>query len=118
VGLRRYEGQPSADIRKARPGWNIFRDGCPGGETTAQVSGRADRLITHLSALDGDVALFSHGHFECVLATRWIGLPVVEGQHFSFNPASLSILSYSPSCPEVRVIALWNAEPAATSATP
>ena len=106
-----YEGRRSVDIRKQRPGWNVFRDGCPGGETTAQVSHRADRLITHLDAMDGNVALFSHGQFGCVLAARWIGLPVAEGQHFSFSPAALSILDYSPSHPDVRVIALWNANP-------
>jgi broad specificity phosphatase PhoE len=107
-----YEGKRSEDIRKGRPGWNVFRDGCPGGETTAQVSDRADRVIAHLDALDGDIALFGHGQFGCVLAARWIGVPVVEGQHFSLGPASLSILGYSESHPGVRVIALWNANPA------
>ncbi|MGC2224456.1 MAG: histidine phosphatase family protein, partial [Methylocella sp.] len=82
-----YEGRRSVDIRKERPDWNVFRDGCPGGETPAQVSDRADRLIAHLRALDGNVALFSHGQFGCVLAARWIGLPVLEGQHFALGPA-------------------------------
>jgi len=67
------------DIRKERPDWNVFRDGCPGGEMPAQVSDRADRLIAHLNAQDGHVALFSHGQFGCVLAARWIGLPAIEG---------------------------------------
>ena len=65
-----YEGLRTADIRKARPGWNIFADGCPGGETPQQVSTRADRLIASLAALNGDTALFSHGQFGCVLAAR------------------------------------------------
>jgi broad specificity phosphatase PhoE len=104
-----YEGLLSADIRKRRPGWNIFRDGCPGGEMPCAVSARADRLIAHLCPLDGNVALFSHGQFACVLAARWIGLPVTEGQHFLVDAASLGILSYNPSHPEVQVIALWNA---------
>ena len=104
-----YEGQLTADVRKRRPGWNVFRDGCPGGEMPSAVSDRADRLIAHLCTLDGNVALFSHGEFACVLVARWIGLPVVEGQHFSVDAASLGILSYNPSHPEVRVIALWNA---------
>ncbi len=104
-----YEGRRSAEIRKERPDWTVFRDGCPDGETPAQISARADRLIARLAALDGDVALFSHGHFGRVLAVRWIGLPVLEGAHFSFDPAALSILSYEPSHPDVRVIALWNA---------
>lgn len=104
-----YEGKRSVDIRKERPGWAIFRDGCPNGETPSQVSDRADRLIARLGALEGNVALFSHGHFGCVLATRWIGLPIIEGQHFQLDPASLGILSFAPSHPEVHVIALWNA---------
>jgi broad specificity phosphatase PhoE len=104
-----YEGLLTADLRKRRPGWNVFRDGCPGGEMPSTVSDRADRLIAHLCRLDGNVALFSHGEFACVLTARWIGLPVVEGQHFSVDAASLGILSYNPSHPEVRVIELWNA---------
>jgi broad specificity phosphatase PhoE len=103
-----YEGQHSVDIRKGRPAWNLFRDGCPRGELPAHVSDRADRLITRLRTLDGNVALFSHGHFGCALAVRWIGLPVIEGQKFLLGTASLSILGYEPNCPEVPVIALWN----------
>jgi probable phosphoglycerate mutase len=107
-----YEGQRTVDIRERRPGWNVFRDGCPGGETTAQVSDRADRLIARLLALSGNLALFSHGQFGCVLAVRWIGLPTIEGQHFALGSASLSILGHEPDHPKVRVIALWNAVPA------
>ena len=110
-----YEGRRSVDIRKERPNWNVFRDGCPHGETPEQVSGRADRLIAHLRVLDGNVALFSHGQFGCSLAARWIGLPVTEAQHFSFGTASLSVLAYNPSHPEVRVIARWNTAPASPS---
>jgi broad specificity phosphatase PhoE len=106
-----YEGKRSLDIHTERPDWNIFRDGCPGGEMPAQVSARADRLIARLSALEGNVALFTHGHFGCTLATRWIGLPVVEGQHFSLDPASVSILTHAPRPPAVPVIALWNSVP-------
>ena len=107
-----YEGMLSSDIRMGRPDWNAFRDGCPNGEMPAQVSARADRLIARLCTMDGNVALFSHGDFALVLVARWIGLPVAEGQHFSMGTASLSILSYNPAHPEVRVIALWNAAPA------
>jgi probable phosphoglycerate mutase len=103
-----YEGQHSVDIRKGRPDWNLFRDGCPRGEMPAQVSNRADRLIARLCALDGNVALFSHGHFGCVLAARWIGLPVIEGQHFLLGTASLSILGCEPNHLGVPVIELWN----------
>jgi probable phosphoglycerate mutase len=106
------EGKLSADIRGTRPDWDIFRDGCPHGESPAQISDRADRLIARLAALTGNVALFSHGQFGAVLAARWIGLAVVHGEHFPLGPASLSILSHSPHHPEVRVIELWNAAPA------
>jgi len=104
-----YEGGCSADIRKKRPDWNIFRDGCPGGESPGQVSDRADRLIARLRAMDGKVARFSHGPFGCVIATRWIGLPVIEGPHFVLGTASLSVLGYDPDHPKVPIIALWNA---------
>ena len=107
-----YEGRCSAAIRRDRPGWNVFRDGCPGGEAPAQVAGRADRLIAELSATEGDIVLFSHGEFGCVLAARWIALPPADGQHFSLGPASLSILGHRPGHPEVRSVALWNASPA------
>ena len=104
-----YEGQRSVDIRKQRAGWNVFRDGCPRGESPVQVSGRADRLIVKLRTLEGNVALFSHGQFGCVLAARWIGLPLIEAQHFALGPASLSILGYDPHHSEVAIVALWNA---------
>lgn len=104
-----YEGQRSVDIRKQRADWNIFRDGCPHGESPAQVSERADRLIARLRALDANVALFSHGQFGCVLAARWIGLPLIEARHFALDTASLSILGHDSHHPEVAVIALWNA---------
>lgn len=113
-----YEGELTVDIRSRRPGWNVFRDGCPGGELPAAVSDRADRLITRLCTMEGNVALFSHGEFGCVLAARWIGLPVIEGQHFSIDPASLGILGVNPTHPDVRVIALWNAVPAVLSGGP
>lgn len=108
-----YEGQRSADIRKAQPGWDLFRDGCPHGETPTQISDRADRLIARLGALTDNVALFSHGQFGAVLVARWIGLAAIHGQNFLLGPVSLSILSYNPHHPEVRVIELWNAAPAA-----
>jgi len=103
-----YEGQRSADILRTRPIWNLFHYGCPHGEIPAQVSDRADRLIVRLRRLDGNVALFSHGHFGRVLAARWIGLPVRAAQHFQFDTASFGILSHEPSHPEVPVITLWN----------
>lgn len=110
-GYGDYEGQRSVDIRKQRAGWNAFRDGCPHGEMPAQVAERADRLIARLRALDGNVALFSHGQFGCVLAARWIGLPLAEAQHFAFGPAARSILGHDPHHPAVAVMALWNCAP-------
>ncbi len=104
-----YEGMRSVDIRKDRPDWSIFRDGCPHGEMPAAIGDRADRLIARLRRLEAKVALFSHGQFGGVLAARWIGLPLVEARHFPLDTASLSIFACNPHHPDVSVIALWNA---------
>jgi broad specificity phosphatase PhoE len=104
-----YEGKRTVDIHEERPGWNVWRDGCPHGETPANISDRADRLLVRLSALSGNVALFSHGQFGAALAARWIGLAVIEAQHFALGPASISILAHEAGHPKVPVIALWNA---------
>ena len=104
-----YEGQRSAEIRTTRPDWNIFRDGCPNGESPAQISARADRLIVRLRALIGEVALFSHGHFGRVLAARWIGLDVAQAQHFVLSTASCSVLGCEPNAAQAPAILLWNA---------
>ena len=104
-----YEGLRSLEIRAKRPGWNLYSDGCPGGEAPAQVSERADQLIVRLRPLEGNVALFSHGHFGAALAARWIGLPVARAQHFPLATASISILGYKPDRSDVAVIVLWNA---------
>jgi len=108
-----YESLRTSEILKRRPDWDIWRDGCPAGETPAGVSGRADRLIGRLQALGGNVALFSHGQFGRVLAVRWINLPVHEGRHLTFDPASLSILGLDRDHALQPVISLWNASPAA-----
>lgn len=104
-----YEGLNSANIRKGRPDWNLFRDGCPGGESPAQVSERADRVIARLRALEGNIAIFSHGHFGRVLAARWIELPVGQAQHFVLSTASLSILGYEHNHAAEPTMILWNA---------
>jgi probable phosphoglycerate mutase len=104
-----YEGKRSADIQRDRPGWNVWHDGCPHGDSPAHICARADRLLGHLRALSGNVALFSHGQFGAALAARWIGLAVGEAQHLALHPASLSILEYESGHPTVPVIALWNA---------
>ena len=103
-----YEGQRSEDIRTGRPGWNLFQDGCPRGESPGQVSERADRVIARLRALEGNTASFSHGHFGRVLAARWIGLPVSQAQHFLLSTASLSILGYEHNLAAESAIILWN----------
>ncbi len=112
-----YEGQRTVDIRKGRPDWNLFRDGCPHGEAPLQISERADRFLARLRVLPGNVALFTHGHFGCVLAVRWIGLPVIEGEHFLLGEAALNILAHDPHHPGVPVIALWNSASHATLET-
>ena len=104
-----YEGQHSVEIRKERPDWNLFRNGCPRGESPAQVSDRADHFIARLRTLEGDIAIFSHGHFGRVVAARWIGLPVRQAQHFLLSTASLSILGYEQNLAEEPAIVLWNA---------
>ena len=72
-GYGDYEGRTTAEIRRERPDWSLFRDGCPNGESPAQVSERADRIIARVRALEGNVALFTHGHFGRVIGMRWIG---------------------------------------------
>ena len=103
-----YEGLRTDEIRKQHIDWDIWEDGCPGGEMPADASGRADHLIARLQKLTGKVALFSHGHFGRVLAARWIGLPVTQGQHFAIDPASIGILGFDTGHPSRRVISLWN----------
>ena len=103
-----YEGQRPDEIRKDRPDWNVFRDGCPRGESPAQISKRADRLIARLRTLEGDLAIFSHGHFGRVLAARWIGLPLDQAQHFLLSTASLSILGFEHNLAEEPAIVMWN----------
>jgi broad specificity phosphatase PhoE len=103
-----YEGRRTAEIQAERPGWLLFRDGCPGGESPAQASARADRVVHRLHAVQGDVLLFSSGHFIRVLATRWIGLAVtVNARRFMLSTASLSAVGYENELAR-PVIRLWN----------
>jgi broad specificity phosphatase PhoE len=111
-----YEGRTSAEIRAQRPGWNVFQEGCPNGESVDQVSQRADRVLSGLRPMDGTVALFSHGQFLRALAARWVGLPVPEGQHFALDTASISILGFEHHSGEIPAICLWNAGTNAGSA--
>ena len=103
-----YEGRRSIDIHKDRPDWNLFRDGCPGGDMPAHVSDRADRLLARLRTMQGNIAICSHGDFGRVLGARWIGLSVDQAQHFLLNTASLSVLAYEHDRIDRPAIALWN----------
>ena len=102
-----YEGVRTHDILKARPGWRLFRDGCPNGEMPDAVGARADRVIARLRAVEGDVLCFSSGHFLRVLTARWLGLPAGQGTLFLLGTASLSALTYEHDLTE-PVIKLWN----------
>ena len=102
-----FEGRTSADIHQERPGWHIFRDGCPGGETPAQVDARADRVVRRVRAVQGDVLLFSSAHFLRVLAPRWLGLEPAAGRFLVLSTASLSALGYEHNLTE-PVIRLWD----------
>lgn len=111
----KYEGLRSAEIRAVQPDWNIYQHGCPGGESPAEVSERADRVIAMMRALEGDIAIFSHGHFGCVLAVRWIGLEIARASHFLLDTASVSILGYGHHRATEPAIMRWNARPDAMS---
>jgi probable phosphoglycerate mutase len=102
-----YEGRRTADIVAERPGWKLFRDGCPGGESPAQVGERADRVIARLRAADGNVLVFSSGHILRTIGARWLGLPPSGGAFFVLGTASLSALSYEHDLSE-PVHKFWN----------
>jgi probable phosphoglycerate mutase len=103
-----YEGLTSAQILRQRPDWDLFRDGCPGGESPAQIGERADRVVQRVRSITGDVLLFTSGHFIRVLTARWLALgPGTGGRYFLLNPASLSALSYEHNVSR-PVIRLWN----------
>ena len=100
-----YEGVTTARIREGRPGWSLWRDGCPGGESAADVGRRVDRVIAALEGLEGDAAVFAHGHVLRVLAARWLGLGPEAGALLKLDTGTLSALGYER---ETRVITRWN----------
>lgn len=102
-----YEGRRTAEIRAERPDWQLFRDGCPGGESPDQVAARADRVVSRVRAVPGDVMLFSSGHFLRMLAARWLGLEPAAGRYFLLGTASLSALGYEHTLSQ-PVIRLWD----------
>ena len=111
-----YEGLTTAEIRAAVQGWQLFRAGCPGGETASAVGARADRVVARLLGLEGSVALFTHGHFSRVLAARWVGQEASFGEHLQIDTACFGILSHEHADRPSRVISLWNRSPWGPSA--
>ena len=103
----KYEGRITAEIHNERPDWRLFRDGCPGGETAKDVADRADRIITRIRRVSGNVLIFSSAHFLRVLAARWLGLAPEMGKCFVLSTASISALGYEHDLSE-PVIRLWD----------
>jgi broad specificity phosphatase PhoE len=103
-----YEGRTSSQIRSVAPTWNLFRDGCPGGESPQEIADRGDRLARRLKGLSGNVICFAHGHILRVLAARWIGQPVVLAGGLLLGTASLSILSFDHNDLDEPAIKMWN----------
>jgi broad specificity phosphatase PhoE len=103
-----YEGRTTKDIQRERPDWQLFRNGCPGGESPDQVGARADRVVKRVRAVKGEVLLFSSGHFLRVLAVRWLGLEAAAGRYFLLSTGSLGMLEYEHHSLSEPVIRLWN----------
>ncbi len=103
-----YEGLRTADIRTKRPGWRLFEDGCPGGETLAEVATRAERVIARMRATEGDVLVFAHGHILRILIARWIALPALEARRLHLATASVSVLGYDHDIDEPVIRSLNN----------
>ncbi|HET6815824.1 MAG TPA: histidine phosphatase family protein [Mycobacteriales bacterium] len=101
-----FEGLTTAQIRESRPGWTVWQDGCPGGESVADVGARADRVVARLRAVEGDVAVFAHGHFLRVLGARWCGLAPEAGAVLALDTATLCRLGWER---EQAVVRMWNA---------
>ncbi len=104
-----YEGLTTAEIRLRRPDWDLFRDGCPGGESPAEVAARADRAAAKLAALSGDVLVFAHGHILRVLAARWVGQPVTFAAHLLLGTGAVCALGFDHGKRTEPAIAKWNA---------
>jgi len=103
----KYEGLRTAEIRAKHPDWQLFRDGCPGGELPDQVAARADHVVSRVRAIKGDVLIFSSAHFLRVLAARWLGIESAAGRFFMLATASVSVLGYENSLSQ-PVVRLWN----------
>jgi broad specificity phosphatase PhoE len=104
----RFEGMLSTEIQQDRPGWELYRDGCPDGESSQDIAERADGFIARVLELDGDVLAFSSGHIIRMIAARWLGLPPDAGRFFFCRPASVGVLGFEHQCREEPIIGLWN----------
>lgn len=105
VDYGEYEGRTTAEIHRSRPDWDLWRDGCPGGETIAEAAARAERVIARVRAVDGPVLLVGHGHLTRTLASRALTLGPDHGRHLALDPASLSIVGAEHAAPALW---LWN----------
>jgi probable phosphoglycerate mutase len=103
-----YEGLKLAQIHERQPKWDLFRDGCPGGETAAEMTLRVDAVVDQLRTSTGAIALFSHGHLLRSLAARWLNQPLTHARSLLLAPGSLSLLTFELDYPVVPAIALWN----------
>jgi probable phosphoglycerate mutase len=104
----RYEGRLTNDILKERPGWEMFRDGCPDGESPEDVAARADRFIAQVCDIEGAVLAFSSAHIIRMIAARWLGLPPGAGRFFFCRPASVGVLGFEHNSRDEPIIGLWN----------
>jgi broad specificity phosphatase PhoE len=104
----RFEGRLTSDVLKERPGWELFRDGCPGGESPQDVAARADRFIARVHDLGGDVLAFSSGHIIRMIAARWLGMPPGAGRVFYCRPASVGVLGFEHDSRDQPILRLWN----------
>jgi probable phosphoglycerate mutase len=103
-----FEGAFSRDVLREHPGWDLYRDGCPGGESPQDVAARADRLIAKVHSMTGDILAFSSGHIIRMIAARWNGLAPVAGRVFYCRPASIGVLGFEHESRDKPVIRLWN----------
>lgn len=104
----RFEGKVTSDILKGWPGWELFRDGCPDGESPEDVAARADRFLARVHGLAGNVLAFSSGHIIRMIAARWLGLPPAAARVFFCHPASLGVLGFEHDSREQPILRLWN----------
>jgi broad specificity phosphatase PhoE len=102
------EGKRTSDIERERSGWELYRDGCPGGESPEDVAARADRFIARLHGIEGEVLAFSSGHIIRMIAARWLGLPPAAGRVFFCGPASVGVLGFEHDSRDQPIIRLWN----------